>query len=200
MVEELLKKIPQAVVYEDTEYRGAIWNMERIFTDYPEGVLRLEEDIIVPPWFLEEAEKSMIPDENMSFFIAMNPWAREAYDAGFSYARVVRQVWGQANYHPAWAIKGYMKWAADQPASVAEGHFRGWDKPTPNNADNAFRNWLKTTGRSFYLTLPNLVNHRLEKSVVGNARRSKGMSWVSYVYGKSLLRPWNKDAITDAPK
>ena len=66
----LLRRFPNAVVYEDTEGRGNLWQRWRILKDSPDGVLYVEDDAIIPPWFLEQQALSSIEGEAMSYFAA----------------------------------------------------------------------------------------------------------------------------------
>lgn len=198
VVEKLLKNLPSDTkVYSDTEYRGSVWNMERIINDHPEGVLVVQDDLVMGEWFMEEVQKSLIEGEVMSFFLAITPRLKKLYDEGYSYAKM-REIWSQCSYLPPSFIQQYVKWSAGQPPiakrgdkeAVAMGHRKF------SADDTCLRMCLKANNRWAYLTLPNLVNHQCEiPSELGHQSTTKGIPRVSFLYGKKFLRTWNKEAI-----
>lgn len=200
----LMPRFPTAALYEDTEFNGCVWNTERILADHPEGVLVVQDDVIAPEWFMEQVQASMLEGKAMSYFVGGRPWMRDLYDQGYSYVRRPDH-WGACNYYPAWLCKGYTEWVKQFPAPT--GHPFCYRRPmkgrkleeTMHLADVIITNYVRSVGERFYLTLPNLCQHGVLKSSIGNPT-CNGAAWRSPVFGKALLRPWNKEAIYDSKK
>lgn len=204
LVKDLLKLIPSAVPYYDEKHEGCLESRVAILEASPEGVLIVQDDVILLDWFLEEAGKSIIEDELTFFCAPTNTWLPDAYEQGFSYARSKHLLWGQAMWHPAWFCKGFPAWLPSVAHITAESEivaklparmrlFHGGVRMD----DMTMRAYLRSVNRWAYLTLPNLVNHRHVRSTLGHGRTLGGVSWVSYLFGKKYLRPWDKTAITE---
>jgi hypothetical protein len=179
-------------VFYDEGYNGPLWSMERIFEKYAGsgGILVLQDDTILPKWFMREFEASKIDGEVMSLFRGITTQQKELYDQGFSYA-TIPAVWGLANYYPDDFIVSYLMWTKDNPN-------RGRRHPTCSKIgdDLAIGQFMKQSKRIAYVTLPNLVNHQEAPSTVGNPRTVKGINRLSSLYGEGLLRPWDKTKVT----
>lgn len=192
MVEMLVKRLPEGVeVFYDEKYRGPLWSLERIFELHGDndGLLVLQDDTIVPKWFMREFEASLIDGEVMSYFRGITTQQRELYDQGFSYATCAG-VWGLANYYPTSFVKHYLEWAANNPNRGKRN-----DSSTKLADDLSISACLKEMKKKAYLTLPNLVNHQEAPSTMGNPRTVKGINRLSSLYGESLLRGWDKTKI-----
>jgi hypothetical protein len=198
-VADIKRRLPDAVVYEDTRHQGALISMEKILADHvSSGVLILQDDVVVPCWFLDELGKAWISDRHMSFFYR-SPKQVPLYERGYSYVSV-RKPWGQANYFPAEFIRAYLEWTKIGPEIVQRGGVRDTKKRYVDWDDGSVWKFMQHSKRLALLTLPNLVNHRNVKSSQGHSRSLKQEhAWVSPVFGKGLLRPWNKTVVTQLP-
>lgn len=195
-VEGMIEQLGTGAPYYDTEFFGPLWSMERILKDFTQtGVLVLQDDVVLPPWFAEEFGKAWLGKEHgMTLFAGMSRRKKmlPLYERGDSYQRVT-DIWGPANYYPASLIQGYFEWTKGVEApkrgepEVGGRRFR--------QDDNSMGLFLRQTKRAMWLTLPNLVNHRNTKSTLGNPRSVGGYQWVSGLFGKDLLRQWKKDLI-----
>jgi len=203
LVDRLLIRLPEADAFEDENHRGPLWQMERIMNAHAEtGVLILQDDVAVAPWFLEELEKAIWPDRQMMFFNAYSKFLRPLYDQGYCYA-TTRNCWGQANYYPAEMIAAYQEWAAQQDpigpprvnSSKLRQPWRSWSSDDP-----AIGKFCRDTRRDILMTLPHLVNHAQVKSVLGHPRTVGGKARISGLFGKDLLRPWDKTKVGRLPR
>lgn len=200
----LLRRFLNAEVYEDTEGRGNIWQRMRILRDNPDGVLHVEDDVCVPSWFLEEQQKSMVEDEAMSYYISFSQGVLARYRKGYSYMRI-RGMTGNCNYYPSWMCRGFIEWVdsyipvpkdyGQRPILWSYPDWRkgGWLHGVAHRMDALVSAWLYHTGRSMLATLPNLVNHGIFPSVIGQGEWNNP----SVCFGKSFLRPWNKTKISE---
>jgi hypothetical protein len=200
----LLKRFPDAEVYEDVEGKGNIWNCLRMFRANPNGFLYVADDTCVPPWFLEEQEKSKVGNEAMGYYLSFSAGILARYKKGFSYLRV-RGIAGNCNYYPDWMCKGFIEWVdayIPAPKDYGQSPLRwsypdwrkgGWIHDRSHQMDNLINAWLYHTGNSLLTTLPNLVNHGTFPSVIGKGEWNNP----SVCFGKSFLRPWNKDKISE---
>jgi hypothetical protein len=203
-VANILKVIPHAKVYEDVQHHGPFWGMMQILNDSPDGVLILQDDVFVADWFLEEAQKSIIPDREMSFCVNAYPKLLNYYQQGYSYLKTQTLVWGQANYHPAWIVQKFLEWQSRQTATV-ESENR--DKPKFRRfyrgrqaSDRTLSVFLHDENLWSYVTLPNLVNHHRYVSTLRHSYNTEnGCAAASYLFGKKFLRPWNKESIVTVP-
>jgi hypothetical protein len=192
MVENLLTRLPSGVeVCYDTEYRGALWSFETILKNSGgQDVLMMQDDTIVPRWFMREFEASLIKGEVMSYFMGISKAQGRLYEEGYSYAKT-QNIWGLSNYYPADFIEYYLAWADKTPDRAGGG--KGAD-------DVSVRSCLKSCKRFAYLTLPNILNHQESPSTMGNPCRIGGVSRLSSLYGEKLLRAWDKTKIGKLPK
>lgn len=195
LVEKLVERIEaqgsKAEVFYDEKYNGPLWSMERIFEKYvgDGGILMLQDDTILPKWFMREFQASKIDGEVMSYFRGITNQQRELYDQGYSYA-TCDGVWGLANYYTDEFVSNYLKWIPD---NVDRGKRFPDSKKLAD--DIAISRFMKFSKIRAYLTLPNLVNHQEAPSTVGNPRTVKGINRLSSLYGESLLRSWDKTKV-----
>jgi hypothetical protein len=196
LVDGQLPYLPNAKVWVDTDYNGVLWNSERVFADGvtdPEGLLLIQDDAVVPCWFMEEFEKSKIQNRPMSYFYFGKSLAA-LYRQGICYVQT-NNITGQANYYPQWFLRSYFEWIKLVPPAMLrsgqkmskEEHYRNWS--TMDISINLCLRWLRQFS---FLTVPNLVDHRRTSSTLGH-------NWmngrVSFCFGKSLLRKWDASAI-----
>jgi hypothetical protein len=193
MAEQLAKQVC-GVIHVDRLRRGPLWSMEQIMRAYARsGVLILQDDVLVEPWFLEQVEAAMLPVPTMTFFIGMSKYPKRLYEQGYSYVWV-DTVWGQANWYTPEFIASYLNWSLKLPQTyLGEKRVPGvrpyWD-------DGSINKFLKAAGIKSCMTLPHLCQHREEPSTVGNPTRPMGKPRVSDVFGEQFLRPWNKSKVT----
>ncbi len=169
----------------DPDYLGTHWHLTKIMKENRDGVLIIQDDVIIPTWFREELDKAMVPDRCMIFLIGLTDKQRQLYDEGFCYAETQR-LWCPANYYTGKFIEEYLEWATDENLYQPE-------KGRITRADDyGLQKFLKQTGKSFLLTLPNLCNHNNQiPSTLGHPKSIKGKARVSSLFSKDLLRRWD---------
>jgi hypothetical protein len=191
-------------LYEDVGHEGPLPALLKILAANPDGVIVVQDDAIVMPWFLEEAKKAIIPNELMCFCACASEWMSDAYNQGFSYARSQHTLWGQANYYPSCVIQDFLPWlAADSTTFDSERQLgvplwlRQYSRNGLRGDDMTMKAFLRESGRYAFITLPNLANHRCVRSTLAEGRMRGSVAWVSFLFGKKYLRPWDKTAITE---
>ena len=175
-------------VSNDSEMRGSRWNMDRILRSHPQGVLVIQDDVVIGDWFKEQFYASLIDGANMTYFASASYHLSKAesmkklYTLGFSYIRVWK-ITGLANYFTPDFIRLY---------------FAHKFRPGGRSDDDVAISEVATHyDFPFHLTLPHLVDHREVPSVVGNVERPNGKARVSYLYGEQYLRKWDKRRVYD---
>lgn len=194
LVEGLLGFLPDAEVYYDEKHEGCHPSRVHILRNNPQGVLILQDDVVITPWFLEEAQKAVRLDDLTSFCLCTNPWTMDAYQQGFSYVRTKCLLWGQAIWMPAKMIREYLKWLSSESyltalAAREEGvrsSLRMFSRGVQMD-DQTIRRFLQESQWWNYVTLPNLVNHRFVASTLGHTGALRNGAWVSHVFGKSCF-------------
>lgn len=185
MIGALLAKLEQnglpVEVSCDPDYRGTQWHLQKIMKEHPEGVLILQDDVIVADWFREELDKAMVEDKPMSLFLGMTKKLLELHKAGYHYG-LTQNMWGQANYYPKWFIADYLEWAT--PENL-------WDEKKGRVTladDHGLCKFCREKDYSFWVTIPNLVehNHHLP-STLGHPKTVRGLPRVSALFGKKYL-------------
>ena len=174
---------------------GSLWNMDRVMrANVGAGVLILQDDLVVPPWFEAEFLKAWMPEEPMTFFVGMSEEPKWLWEKGYSYA-ATRNIWGQANWYPASFLKKYLFWSerAVPPLPPGSRQVKGVRNSTGD--DTSVTMYLKKSGEFMLMTLPHLIDHMEVKSTMGHPSTVRGVRRVSTVFGEQYLRPWNKSKI-----
>lgn len=187
-------------VYVDAERRGCLWNMERIMRDNADtGVLILQDDLVIPPYFEAEFLKAWMPEQVMTFFIGMADWPRGLWEKGYTYA-AVKNIWGQANWYPPAVVKRYLDWSSRAAPPLPPGAKPVKGVRNATGDDTSITMFLRSTRTFSIMTLPHLVDHKEVKSTMGHPATIRGIKRVSMLFGEQYLRPWDKTRVAKGPR
>lgn len=188
-------RLPQALIYSDTDRRGPLWNMERIMLAHSRsGVLILQDDVIVPDWFTTEFTRCWMPDRCMTFFMGISEEPLRLWNEGYSYVET-QNIWGQANWYPSKFLEEYLPWSAAEATPVCKGVTPPRGVRRYSGDDTSICMYLRHTRQYSVMTLPHLVDHQEVHSTLGHPSTVRGKARVSNVFGEQYLREWDRTKI-----
>lgn len=162
-VEEILKQIPQAIVYWDDEYHDAMKSYlhvcKNIVGDNP--AVLLEDDIILTSNFTEKIERIIneYPEILINFFSLSKKHTAPHFKRGREYCM------NQCEYFP----KGFAR-------KVVEAYQVWPDREKEPNAYDYLVGYAWGYGKPYLVWCPSLVQHREVKSIINPRRSSKRQS------------------------
>jgi len=170
-VKYLLKRIPNAIVnFDDFPDGGkfestAFFNFQRgMKLAGNESLLYLEDDIILTDSFLNKIEKAKFENPNMVIqFFSMR---KKDIEIGTRVENGSNYIMMQCTYFPKGVAKG-----------IYEHSLTYWDEnhtTAPN--DPCVASYLQKNKMKYVIYVPNLVDHRREKSVINPRRSSNRIS------------------------
>ena len=161
-VEEILKQIPEAVIYYD-EFRNPMQSYlhvcENIIAGQP--AVLFEDDIILTSNFKEKCEAVIrqYPDMLINFFSLSKKYLKPHLKKGREHCM------GQCEYYP----KGFS-------LEVVKAYSTWKDKEKEPNATDFLTGYAWGNNRDYIVWCPSLVQHRQVKSVIDPRRSSKRQS------------------------
>jgi len=161
-VEEILKQIPEAIVYYD-EFRDPMKSYLHVCKDIVAGqpAVLLEDDIILTSNFKEKAETviSQFPELLINFFSLSKKHIKPHFKKGREYCM------NQCEYFPKGfslrVVKSYEHWPL---------------KEKEPNAYDFLVGYAWGNNRDYLVWCPSLVQHREVKSIINPRRSSKRQS------------------------
>jgi len=166
IVDEMLKEIPNAIVYYDDFYKDTMKSFLHVLEmNGSDPVVILEDDVELTSNFLEKLKSALIGHEHeLVQFFSMR---KADIDVGSRYDR--NYLMGQCTYFP----QGYTKMIRD--------YYELW-KNTPNGikyytgTDTMINDFLRYIDKKYWIYVPSLVQHLEVKSVIDSRRSSKRQS------------------------
>lgn len=166
MVDEMLKEIPNAIVYYDDVYKNAMSSFLHVLEiNGSEPVVILEDDVELTSNFLDKLNNAIKGHEHeLVQFFSMR---KADIDVGSRYDR--NYLMGQCTYFP----RGYTK--------LIREYYELW-KNTPNGikhstgTDTMINDFLRYKKEKYWIHVPSLVQHLEVKSVIDSRRSSKRQS------------------------